>query len=600
MACIFRIQNNTRIAGGLAFPGYSGHGDIGSATDGSMDPTKVQAYLDFSSLSLTTPSNRTLMTVRAVDMAIGGNAFWSIVPDPAQGLSRVSGPWSMRFYYRRSTHSTTTYPIFRMYDGGTQTIFCYFTSTASNNARVTTASALGNPALSNSTGIYRIEVQADPSRTPTVVCRVYNQDETTAISSWSYDFTATWTRIDMGHFLAGNYTASTVQYGDIEIHDDYDLGGQFTSSPSSPTAASTTATGVPSSDYVFDSRFNYNLVNNRTDQEVVLTEGIDFTKYTNVPYVNSGTTYGRNVDIYVPNGTPPAEGWPVLMWAHSGFFVEGSKAALPLNWRDDLLNNGYAIASVQYLKSSIDALNPYDDYGGGGNNGGRYPSHIIDYKRASAFIRDNVSTYSLNPNKIIASGFSAGGYIALGAFVSRGLSADSDGNPMTLAAASLAGHPWADSYSGPDPEFAGSLVYAAPIDMDVAVAFDPTDPNVGRVMSAASRAFQGLIQNGTTAPSKPTASLQNIIALNESNILRPIAYVRGTADYLVHWEHQQLLRQALEDIPGYTGYTEYLTPNEHDHANDIYDRDITINWLNSVPALNEAGAMFWTPSTVLY
>ena len=386
--------------------------------------------------------------------------------------------------------------------------------------------------------------------------------------------------------MSGNYSASEVQYADIEIHDDYDLGGQFTSNPTSPTAASTSATGAPSSNPSVAAAYNYNSGTNKTDPAATLVAGTDYTAHTDLDYTTAGT-YNRKLNLYVPTGTAPTDGWPVVVWAHSGFFTNGSRTDLPSAWRDDLLGAGYAVASVEYVLSSVDAVSPYDDYGGGGNRGGRYPSHIVDYKRAAAWLRDQ-TTYDLDGDRMFATGYSAGGYLALGAVTTRDLSADSDGNPMSLSACTTASKPWSDGYTGSDPVFLGCFVYAAPVELDLAADWDPTYPDAGGTLNAGYRAFQGLLTTGGSAPDAPETSIADHIDLNASKLC-PIAYVRGTADYLVHWEHQEALAAAITAnnssipaAPAGNKYTEYTTPNNHERAAVIYDDSTIINWMDAL------------------
>lgn len=585
MACIYRFQGQT--LQGItdpALPGTTGYGDQGTATVGQHSV----AFDNIRNGTFALPG-RTVPVVRFVDNALGGEPFWSSRPGvfPNSSPASITGPWSMRLYYRRPTSTTVTMPVVRFQDGTTTQVYIYFATPGASNRFRTATSTLGTVIASGSSQqMFRLEIQVDPARSPKLVCRVYAGDGTTPISAFTDNpAVTTWNNFDIGHFITGNFTASEVQYADLEVHDDYDLGGQFTSNPASPTAASETATGVPSVTPTVAAAYNYDAGTNRTLPAATLVAGTDYTVTTDISYTTAGT-FGRALDLYIPTGTPPAGGWPIVCWAHSGFFTGGSKAQLPTAWRDDLLANGYAVASIQYVLSSIDAAAPYDSYGGGGNRGGRYPSHILDYKRAAAFLRDKASTASggdntyptLNGSKMFATGFSAGGYVALGAAVTRGLTVDSVGNEMSLAAATSAGDPWADGYTGTDPEFLGAFVYAAPVNLDLSVTWDPTFPASGGTLNAAYRAFQGLLQTGAAAPTAPHTSLAALIGLNPANV-PDVAYVRGTADYLVHWEHEAALETAMTGAAG--DYTEFTTPNNHDRANLIYDDSSIVGWMNA-------------------
>lgn len=134
-------------------------------------------------------------------------------------------------------------------------------------------------------------------------------------------------------------------------------------------------------------------------------------------------------------------------------------------------------------------------------------------------------------------------------------------------------------YTGTDPEFAGALVTAGPVDVDLATAWDPTHSSAGSIMHVAVRAFRGLSQTGGTAPSVPEANVADLIARNAGNV-PPIAYVGSLSDYLVHWEHEQALAAACATHG--VNYTLLATPNAHDPAQHIYDIDQQLAWLNAL------------------
>lgn len=115
-----------------------------------------------------------------------------------------------------------------------------------------------------------------------------------------------------------------------------------------------------------------------------------YTTHSTQGYGNAG----RGMDIYIPNGTPPnGVAWPVVMWAPSGYFVSGSRNTLVEHWRNRLLNAGYAVATLDYVKATL-TNTTYQAYGttdtpSGANTAyGRYPSFIVDYKLAAVRMRD--------------------------------------------------------------------------------------------------------------------------------------------------------------------------------------------------------------------
>jgi acetyl esterase/lipase len=580
MTCLFRWNGLTTTTAAIAIPGGTmGFGDVGSPSGLS--------YISANSLGprfvIKTGNHPNRVEHRVIegnDYATGNDIFyWSIPPTALPGGTlpgTYTGPWSARINMRFPLPiASMTFLQFR--EAGVANLAFTRLVGSSRIARVGT----GNSAtMASDTAWYRIEIQADPDRTTQLVWRVYREDGTVPISGFQDAATSVaWDEIRLG-YLSTNFNAVQAYFGEIEIHDDYDLGGQFRSSPNDGvTPASATATGAPSFPPTIPARYRYDSATNRTVARSTPT----YTLYSNVEFATTPAVYGRRVDVYVPDGTPPDGGWPLLMWAHSGFFSDGSKSDLPTQWRNEMLANGYAIASVDYVKTTIDPIPSYDSYGTSDTDGpgfARYPSFIVDFKVATHFMKTNHATYSINPDKVFATGYSAGGYLALAAAMTKGLSVDSGGTKLTIAGATSDGNAWGAGLSVSDPSYLGCMVFAAPIDMDLARNWDPTHPNSGSLIrQAAYRAFQALII-GSDAPLYPRQSIASHISLNTLGNLCPVLYFRGTSDFLVHWEHEDALNTAMVAQGG--DYTCILTPNNHDHANDIFDADEQLPWLNAL------------------
>lgn len=583
MACLFRWQGLSKDTNDVrAAPGVTGYGDIGSAVSGSqVGNNTAVARMDVAEATMN--NGRKFATIKFYDSVLGDDTnFWKILPSatPDPAPATYTGPWSMRMYVKIPANIADM--TFLHVKTGTTVNFGFVKINSTNRI---TRSATGEFAtLPNNNWFYRLEIQCDPARTSTLVWRLYMEDQTTAIAGYASSPTSvSWDNMLIGSLSSGLFASAQQEWGEIEIHDDYDLGGKFRSNPQNGvTPASTTAEGAPSWSEGIHSRYRPNLSNYTT----IAAGTPSFDSYLNVNYATNPGVYGRKFDLYVPQGTPPAGGWPLLCWAHSGFFVSGSKNDLPVNWRNDMLLAGYAVASIQYVKTSLD-LNTGDGYDAYGFSeiGGRYPSFIVDYKRAAAFLRDNAAAGPwalLNTAKFFATGFSAGGYIALAAAMTRGLATDSAGTPLTIAGATAAGSEWGDTYTLADPIFAGSYVYHAPVDMDLANSWDPSYPFAGSVIRRSSyRFFQGLASDLTAeAPAYPRQSIASHIGLNSVGNLCPVAYERGTGDYLVHWKHEEALATALA-AKG-VSYTEIVTPNMHDKANSLYAREDILGWLNPI------------------
>lgn len=100
------------------------------------------------------------------------------------------------------------------------------------------------------------------------------------------------------------------------------------------------------------------------------------------------------LDIYrLPNCPANA---PVLFQIHGGAWVVGNKQqqALPLLYQ--MAENGWVCVSIQYR------LSP----------GATFPDHIIDCKRALAWVKEHIRDYGGDPDFVIATGGSAGGHLS--------------------------------------------------------------------------------------------------------------------------------------------------------------------------------------------
>jgi acetyl esterase/lipase len=97
------------------------------------------------------------------------------------------------------------------------------------------------------------------------------------------------------------------------------------------------------------------------------------------------------MDLYVPRTDKPV---PVVLWMFGGGWMFGSKR-YHINVRD-LTSTGIAVASIQYRLSGTAV----------------YPAQLDDCRAAYQWLRQNGARYGLDPNRIGASGESAGGHLA--------------------------------------------------------------------------------------------------------------------------------------------------------------------------------------------
>lgn len=106
--------------------------------------------------------------------------------------------------------------------------------------------------------------------------------------------------------------------------------------------------------------------------------------------------HGRRNLLDVWHPAEPVENAPVLLWIHGGAWVVGHKAQQALPMLTHLTAQGWVCVSINYR------LAPR----------GVFPDHLIDAKRALAWVRTHVADYGGDPSFVVVSGASAGGHLA--------------------------------------------------------------------------------------------------------------------------------------------------------------------------------------------
>jgi acetyl esterase/lipase len=132
-----------------------------------------------------------------------------------------------------------------------------------------------------------------------------------------------------------------------------------------------------------------------------LAKSMDITIIRDVPYATQSEA--QKLDIYMLAKRPKP--CPVIMWMHPGGFEEGDKdgsAVAPLaiiniiKLVQPMLERGYAVVSINY-RLSHEAI---------------FPALIYDVKAAIRWIKANAAKYIFHPDRVVAWGSSAGGYLA--------------------------------------------------------------------------------------------------------------------------------------------------------------------------------------------
>ena len=114
----------------------------------------------------------------------------------------------------------------------------------------------------------------------------------------------------------------------------------------------------------------------------------------NIDYDGDGI-YRHKLDVLVRRTDPPS-GAPVLVYIHGGAWVIGDKREQGLPMLHELAQRGWVCVAINYR------LSPK----------ATWPDHIVDCKRAIAWVRAHIAEYGGDPSFLAVSGGSAGGHLS--------------------------------------------------------------------------------------------------------------------------------------------------------------------------------------------
>jgi acetyl esterase/lipase len=106
----------------------------------------------------------------------------------------------------------------------------------------------------------------------------------------------------------------------------------------------------------------------------------------------------ETLNLYLPRGTPPAGGWPVLVAIHGGGWRRFSKDEYGPKVALMFVPEGIAVVAMNYTLSTPGSPS--------------WPSNFLDVRNAVRWARLNAGEFGLNPNEFAAIGESAGGHLA--------------------------------------------------------------------------------------------------------------------------------------------------------------------------------------------
>ena len=115
----------------------------------------------------------------------------------------------------------------------------------------------------------------------------------------------------------------------------------------------------------------------------------------NIDYWGDGRR-GHRLDVVVRREDPPRSGAPVFVYVHGGAWIMGDKREQGFPLLFELARRGWVGVTVNYR------LSPR----------ATWPDHIVDCKRAVAWVREHIAEYGGDPAFVAVAGGSAGGHLA--------------------------------------------------------------------------------------------------------------------------------------------------------------------------------------------
>jgi acetyl esterase/lipase len=219
----------------------------------------------------------------------------------------------------------------------------------------------------------------------------------------------------------------------------------------------------------------------------------------------------ETLDLYLPRGTPPAGGWPVLVAIHGGGWRRFDKDEYGPKVAPMFVPEGIAVVAMNYTLSAPGSPS--------------WPANFVDVRNAVRWARASAGEFGLDPNAFAAIGESAGGHLA------ALLGTNPDG-PIT---------------SGGDP--AAGDVYG-PVSARVQAVVDFYGPTSLAALQAHSRlAAPAVVQFLGGKPGQVPQSYWDASPVDHVTAASPpMLILQGTADTLIPSGQPAALASALTDV----------------------------------------------------
>jgi hypothetical protein len=254
-------------------------------------------------------------------------------------------------------------------------------------------------------------------------------------------------------------------------------------------------------------------------------------------------------DIYVPWTARPLHGWKCVCWGFSGFFVQGSRADIPLRFVLDMIENNFVVVAMGYRVASY-------------ASGVHYPDQTKDCKRIIKYVQ---GFDFIDDEWVWSIGYSAGAYLAASVMLTENIT---DGGPQ---------HFNFKLSTGNDPQVRGVYTWGCPTSLQYALDYDPLE---GLLIIPIAGDFVNLEYPFRILMNAPSGTL-NLAGTNLADYVTadtgPWNYEWGSGDILVingpgrpGGGHVRITSDAYE-AAGNDRFTQSRIRSDHDSLMISYD-----------------------------